>query len=222
MGKRVTTPNQEKFLNFVTSVPTLVDNFYFTGGTALAKYYLSHRFSEDLDFFSQEEVEPDKIVPFIHQAKEGLGFRRFDFQQAFNRNIFQLIFPKSKFLKVEFTYFPFEQINKPKSVDGLPVDSLLDIAVNKVFTIAQKPRGRDYFDLYTILHKQKDWNIYDLLKKARAKFDWHIDWLQFGSQLMKVEEARDDPILVGQKYHHAKIDNYFLGLSKEIGQRVVK
>ncbi|MDI6732200.1 MAG: nucleotidyl transferase AbiEii/AbiGii toxin family protein [Candidatus Margulisbacteria bacterium] len=28
-----------------------VDNFYLSGGTALAKYYFQHRNSEDLDFF---------------------------------------------------------------------------------------------------------------------------------------------------------------------------
>jgi|LSQX01.2.fsa_nt_gb hypothetical protein len=34
--------------------------FYLTGGTALSRYYLSHRYSEDLDFFchDQEDFEP--------------------------------------------------------------------------------------------------------------------------------------------------------------------
>jgi predicted nucleotidyltransferase component of viral defense system len=110
MGKSVTTLEQESFLKYFASVPSFVNHFYFTGGTALAKYYLQHRFSEDLDFFSQQEINPAQITPYIHQAQKNTGFQRFDFQQSFNRNIYQLIFPKDKFLKVEFTYFPFEPI----------------------------------------------------------------------------------------------------------------
>ncbi|MBI4359070.1 MAG: nucleotidyl transferase AbiEii/AbiGii toxin family protein, partial [Candidatus Nealsonbacteria bacterium] len=48
MGKKVTTSEQEKFLDFVSVTPELGENFYFTGGTALNKFYLRHRFSEDL------------------------------------------------------------------------------------------------------------------------------------------------------------------------------
>jgi len=36
-------------------------NFYFSGGTALAYYYLEHRKSEDLDFFSEVEFDPQSL-----------------------------------------------------------------------------------------------------------------------------------------------------------------
>ena len=49
---------------------------------------------------------------------------------------------------MEFTYFPFERIEKKEKIGNLYIDSLLDIAVNKVFTIYQKPRARDFIDLY--------------------------------------------------------------------------
>jgi hypothetical protein len=41
-------------------------DYYLTGGTALAFYY-QHRFSEDLDFFSQryKQQQPDEIMSFI-------------------------------------------------------------------------------------------------------------------------------------------------------------
>ncbi|MDP2654368.1 MAG: nucleotidyl transferase AbiEii/AbiGii toxin family protein [Candidatus Omnitrophota bacterium] len=47
-------------------------DYYLTGGTALA-FYFEHRFSEDLDFFSQKykKSDPDKIMKFI---KEETGF----------------------------------------------------------------------------------------------------------------------------------------------------
>ena len=52
---------QKKALNlFKTSV--LAKNFYLAGGTALAEYYLQHRKSEDLDFFTQVESLYDIAV----------------------------------------------------------------------------------------------------------------------------------------------------------------
>ena len=39
---------QDKFLNWWTNLGL---PFYLTGGTALGRYYLEHRSSEDLDFF---------------------------------------------------------------------------------------------------------------------------------------------------------------------------
>jgi hypothetical protein len=42
-------------------------DFYLTGGTALAEFYLQHRLSEDLDFFSEQEVESQAIAVFWKQ-----------------------------------------------------------------------------------------------------------------------------------------------------------
>lgn len=221
MGKKIITLQQEKFLTFFASQPVLAKDFYFTGGTALSKFYLQHRLSEDLDFFSEKEFNPKEISPFLHQAQIALGFKKIDYQQSFNRFIFHLIFSPKMFLKTEFTYFPFSQIEKPKKKEGILVDSLIDIAVNKTFTIAQNPRGRDFFDLFLILRKRK-WSIFDLLKKARIKFDWHLDWLQFGSQLLKVTELKDDPIIQNELFELSEINNFFLNLSKKIENKVLK
>ncbi|MEK7458532.1 MAG: nucleotidyl transferase AbiEii/AbiGii toxin family protein, partial [Patescibacteria group bacterium] len=52
MGKTILTPNQHKLLECAAQSSGIVDTFYLTGGTALAEFYLHHRLSEDLDFFS--------------------------------------------------------------------------------------------------------------------------------------------------------------------------
>ncbi|MFZ1019900.1 MAG: hypothetical protein WAN61_02835 [Minisyncoccia bacterium] len=44
---------------------------------------------------------------------------------------------ENDFIKTEFTYFPFPVIEKGENIGNLKIDSLLDIAVNKVFTIYQ-------------------------------------------------------------------------------------
>ena len=54
---KILTPQQESFLNLVGEEKSIRDNFYFTGGTPLAAFYLKHRLSEDIDLFSEEEVD---------------------------------------------------------------------------------------------------------------------------------------------------------------------
>lgn len=49
----------------------------------------------------------------------------------------------------------------------MSIDSLKDIAVNKLFTIYQNPRGRDFYDIYFILKKQTEWSLEQLIKLAR-------------------------------------------------------
>jgi len=123
-------------------------------------------------------------------------------------------------LKVEFTYFPFERIEKNKSVNELVVDSLKDIAVNKIFTISQKPRGRDFYDVYFILKKAK-FKIEDLLRLARIKFDWHIDYLQFGANLLEVLKLKDDPILKDKKVTFVEINDFFEKEAKKFEKKIL-
>jgi predicted nucleotidyltransferase component of viral defense system len=194
MGQEILTLHQKKFLEFVSQEKSLYQHFYLSGGTALAAFYLNHRISEDLDFFSQTEFNPLAIDAVLKKAKPKLGFASLDFQQSFNRNLFFLRLRNAKPLKVEFTYFPFEPLQKPKRFGKLNIDSLLDIAVNKAFTIAQQPRARDFIDLYCIFQKTP-LTFKGLLKKARLKFDWHIDPIQLGSQLIKADEISDLPVM---------------------------
>jgi len=57
-------PLQDKILNVIAACDT---NFYLTGGTVLGRWYLHHRFSDDLDFFVNAAVD------FPDQANRALG-----------------------------------------------------------------------------------------------------------------------------------------------------
>ena len=192
----ILTPQQKLALKLISQT-NLAKEFYFSGGTALSHYYLQHRKSEDLDFFRGEEFDPQNITISIKSLQDKMGFKNFDYQSSFNRNLFFLKFLDNYILKLEFTYYPFTQIEKPKLLDGLLVDSVIDIATNKLFTIVQKPRGRDYFDLYFIIQKY-GFSIEDLRMKAKIKFDWHVDPLQLASRLFEVDTHLDDPITEGE------------------------
>ena len=55
MGKMpLFTQEQKLIFDQIKNNQYLTDNFYFTGGTALSYFYLNHRYSEDMDFFSEK------------------------------------------------------------------------------------------------------------------------------------------------------------------------
>lgn len=219
MGKKVLSNDQEKFLALFAKNAILSSHFVLSGGTALAGFYIFHRYSEDLDFFSQNEFEPQQIFPFLKTFLKPLGYKKVEYQQSFNRNLYFLV-KERNVLKTEFTYFPFEPIQKPKMKMGILLESLKDIAVNKIFTIYQKPRMRDFIDLYAIIHKER-WNIPSLLKLARTKFDIHIDPLQWGSQLLKVATLQDYPRMIA-KMNFGDVKNYFIKEAKSTGKNWLK
>lgn len=194
LNNNILSRRQVDFLEKIGEEKELSKNFYLTGGTPLAAFYLNHRYSEDLDFFSEREIDVLSINVFLQKSKKELGIIKIDYEQSFNRNLFFLHFP-DEILKTEFTFFPFVRIESSIKHYGVDTDSLLDIAVNKLFTIYQRVKARDYIDLFFIC-KEKGYLVVDLIKKAKIKFDWHIDPLQLGTQFIKVEKAEDWPKMI--------------------------
>lgn len=212
MAGTILTPIQKQILRDLSQDKTFTGNFYLTGGTALSEFYLHHRLSEDLDFFTEVEVDKiwlntvaTKISKVIKASK--------DIQESFNRN---LVFfnANNQIIKTEFTYFPMTLIKKPLLINGIPIDSEIDIATNKFFTIYQKPSARHFIDLFLLL-TTKNYSWEQLRKLARIKFDTHIDPIQLGSQLMKVQSVSDLPKML-IKLPESKWRKYFLQKAKDL------
>lgn len=218
MEPKILTDRQLSFLREAGKNKDIKNNFFLTGGTALAAFYLHHRYSEDLDFFSEKEIDVLALGIFMKENKKSLGFVEIDFQQSNNRNLFFLLF-NGETLKTEFTYFPFTRIEKGVEVDGIILDSLLDIAVNKLFTIYQRTKARDYIDLYCIC-KEKKFSITELTEKARIKFDWHIDPLQLGTQFIKSKEAEDYPRMI-TKLSKEEWQEFFITEAKKLEGKIL-
>ena len=215
----ILTQDQIVLLKKIASVPFFKEHFYLTGGTPLAAFYLRHRYSEDLDFFSEQEIDVMALQTFFKSIKKEFDILEIDYQQSFNRNLFFLKL-KSGALKTEFTYFPFTRIEKGGERFGVSVDSLLDIAVNKLFTIYQRTKARDYIDLYCICKKHA-FTIAELVKKARIKFDTHIDSLQLGTQFIKAKEAVDYPRML----HDISVQEwqeFFLQEAKKLQPQIIE
>lgn len=218
MSLTILTERQKQFLQLLAKQKNLVSQFYLSGGTALTEYYIPYRYSEDLDFFSLEPVDSEVIAVFLRSIKDELGFEKVESNTSFNRNLFFLNFGEEK-LKTEFTYFPFPPIEEPILKDGIRIDSLVDIATNKLFTIYQNPRARDFTDLFMICRKEH-FEINDLVKKARVKFDWQIDPIKLGSQFLLVKELKDYPRLI-EKLKPSEWEKFFLDEARRLGSEIV-
>ncbi len=210
----ILSKNQINILSLLSNEKLIVESFYLSGGTALAEFYLQHRLSEDLDFFSEKEFDPLFVSSTFKKIQENAGIRKVNYEQSFNRNLFFLEL-KDDNIKTEFTYFPFVRIESKKKLGNLYIDSLIDIAVNKVFTIYQKPRSRDFIDLYLILKKEKTWSIDSLIEKAQIKFDNYINPIQLSGQFMKSEVLKDYPNMI-ERIDDKEWQSFFIREAKRL------
>lgn len=215
----IITKTQKKVLDIFSDNQYLTENFCLSGGTALAGFYLPYRYSEDLDFFSQDEVNIQDITTFLKSIKSKIDYNQFDINTGFNRNLVFLHFA-TEILKLEFTYYPFLPIESPSLYKNIKVDAVLDIAINKLFTIYQKPRSRDFIDLYMIQEKYH-YKTSDLVKKAKLKFDWHVDNLKLGSQFLLCTELLDYPNLI-TPINPSLWQQHFLNQAKQLEEQIFR
>lgn len=185
----------------------------------MAAFYLHHRLSEDLDFFNEnEEVNLRVITQILGKFKKKIKITKIEQRSIFGIHNFFFHFPDKEVLKVDFSYYPFPRIAKGIKFKNIIVDSDYDIAVNKVHTIAMQPRARDYIDIYFLV-KEKDYSFMDLLMKAKAKFDWHIDPVQLGTQLLQAQHVKDFPRML-KKINHQEWQDFFVREAKRLEREV--
>lgn len=224
MGQDILTPAQTILLGEISQYLPLTKRFYLTGGTALAAFYLHHRISEDLDFFSEEEFDTTYITIFLRKNKEKIGFQKFDLQRKQNRFIYFLLFKKER-LKVDFAFYPYPRIRADlgKKFGSLDIDSVFDIATNKVFTLFQHPRLRDYIDLYFIFKEHPDFSLEDLVAYTRNKFDFVVDSKELAKNFLKVldlDKADFPRMLV--PFERKEMEEFFLKLAKSLEKEIFK
>lgn len=148
--------------------------YAWTGGTALA-YKLRHRLSEDLDFFSLDLYPDEFVLAEINKIKKKLKMSSVKNLLNKNRNLFTLQ-RGAQILKLEFVYFPFENLQKPQKIKefNLKASSVLDLAVNKLFALYERAEAKDVFDLY-FLFTEKKYSLNFLIKNIQKKFGVEID-----------------------------------------------
>lgn len=218
MGK-VSFNNQKQVLIFneAASDEFLKTHFYFTGGTALSAFYLQHRVSEDLDFFSEHQFDTQLIIDKISNWGGKYGFE-FKSKETGSVRVYNLTFSDKETLKVDFVTYPHKLIEKGIIYNGFSIDSLTDIAVNKLLTINQRTEVKDFVDLYFLLKKLTVW---DLMEGLRIKFRMKTEPFIVGSDFMKVDEFQNMPkMIIPLDLSDLRI--FFRQKAKELGSQAVE
>ena len=224
MGKTILTFTQSHFLELAQSDKSIIANFYLTGGTALSAFYYFHRESQDLDLFCERrEVDPVAVDAFLKKIKRKFGIKEIKKSQFLGLVSRLLVLKNREILKVDFNYYPFLRIDRGVKFKNLEVDSVYDIATNKVHTIFMRPRIRDYVDLYFIL-TQEDYSLDRLIIDAKAKFDWHIDRVNLASQFSRVTDflrTKELPKML-VPFNPKEMEKFFLKLAKGMKKEIFK
>ena len=152
--------------------------------------------------------------------KNTLNISQISHEALFGFNFFNLTFNNNETLKVDFSYFPSERIEKGITWKGLTIDSLYDLAVNKFHTIGTSPRGRDYVDLYMIL-KKEPWRLEQIRKDAAIKHGIRLDTIHLSRQFLRVVEFKDIPKML-VPYDKKEMEEFFLGLAKNLEKDIFK
>ena len=226
MGKTILTPKQLNFLELAQAQTSIVRNFYLTGGTALSEFYFKHRLSEDIDLFSEKEVKPTPVRAFLEGISEKLGICRVTEENYLGLYTYKLLFRDGKSLKVDFSYYPFPQIEKGTKFGNLEVSSMYDIAVNKLHTISQRFQNRDYVDLYFIFNKT-EYSPQKYLERMRldsqAKFDWPLEAKNLAAAFLKVKDIKRSELphmLV--PFDNKAMEEFFIKLAKSLEKDIFK
>jgi len=91
---KILTEKQELLISHLPD--EIRTNYYLAGGTALSAFYLGHRRSEDMDFFTDAE---EKMAPieFLTGIIKGLpSLDQIHFERLFDRRIFVASFKDSQ------------------------------------------------------------------------------------------------------------------------------
>lgn len=220
MGKSILTAKQLDFLELAQAQSSINKNFYLTGGTALSEFYFQHRLSEDIDLFSEKEVNTRAIEAFLQEISSKLGISKIIKQNYLGLYTYKLEYKDGDVLKVDFNYYPFPRIEKGVYFGKLEVSSIYDIAVNKIHTVAMRTRIRDYIDLYFIFnyseYKPKEY-LYRLRIDSQAKFDWPLEVKNLAAAFLKVKDLTkgDFPKML-VPFDEKKMETFFLQLAKSL------
>jgi Nucleotidyl transferase AbiEii toxin, Type IV TA system len=164
-GKGLLTPIQRSFLELFAKIPDQ-EQFYLTGGTALAEYYLGHRLSFDLDFFTGID---GLVLPISFQIENASHEHDLNIKviRRFSSYVELLVENRDNSLKIDLALdSPFRFKQPIISSEGVFVNDYEDLRVDKLLAYFGRAEPRDAMDLFYILKKE---SIDDLITLASQK-----------------------------------------------------
>jgi predicted nucleotidyltransferase component of viral defense system len=147
--------------------------FYLTGGTALSRCYLNHRYSDDLDLFVNSDPAFKKYIKlfldYFHQSRAETRIKLVTERTSISDDYAQFfVYTDKTELKLDFVNdleVRFESILSDKKLGK--VDSIRNILSNKISAL-YRFEIKDYADIWCIAKNYK-FNWRQLINEAKQK-----------------------------------------------------
>ncbi len=202
-------PLQDKVLSIIDSLGT---SFYLTGGTALSRFHFKHRYSDDLDFFVNNDPEFQNYVKQVIKAIAVQGIKHVIEKR--DESFCRLTIEDT--LKVDFVndvpaYYGAVELRM--SGPYSKIDNPMNILANKVTAFSDRDEPKDISDIWIISKNLPiDWKTvftaadskaaginapviakkieeYDLISLGRIKWINRPTDEEFKSDMVKVVEG---------------------------------
>jgi predicted nucleotidyltransferase component of viral defense system len=158
---------QDKVLDIVFDVE---DEFYLTGGTALSRFYYAKRYSDDLDFFTNNSQRYSYAVKNIISSLS----KNFKIDYEINSRDF-IRLKIDSILQVDFVNDRVVRYKEPLILDnGYKIDNIENILSNKLTAIIGRDNPKDIFDIY-LIDKYNSIDFEEIIKIAQDKMHFSKD-----------------------------------------------
>ncbi|MEI6435426.1 MAG: nucleotidyl transferase AbiEii/AbiGii toxin family protein [Bacteroidota bacterium] len=141
--------------------------FYLTGGAALARFYLNHRHSPDIDLFANRDERftdaSDKILTILKTQ-----FHISDNKTVRYPDFIRLWISENEEMKIELINNIAELRVIPVISGAIPVDTVENILANKINTLVERNDPKDLFDVVSIA-SDFSFNWRDIFSHAQDK-----------------------------------------------------
>jgi hypothetical protein len=139
-------PFQDEVLRVITRLDT---GFYLTGGTAASRGYLEHRYSDDLDFFVNDEPDFNLWVDRVVQALNASGGWKLEVVSRFDRFVRLNVVRSELVLKLEFVNDVPSHVGEVTTHRVLgKLDSAENILANKLTALMAREEPKDLADVW--------------------------------------------------------------------------
>jgi hypothetical protein len=154
------TPETKEAFRLISKL-NIIHRFYIAGGTGLALYF-GHRFSVDLDYFSQE---PDSVGPDERNILRDI-LTDPSLSITFDKNTTFI----ANWRGVGLSFFRLPQyplVQPPLLLEGVPIARIEEIGAMKLAAAIDRGTRKDLVDLYFILQHS---TLENLLQVASIKY----------------------------------------------------
>lgn len=206
-------PHQITILKLFFATP-FAQSFFLTGGTALSAFYLAHRESQDLDFFSLEPFETLQLRTTMQEIAEKIGA---EMTLAVRSQTFNELYLEHKTerwrQKIDIVQEQPKRFGETVMIETVCVDALINIATNKILAVFGRLEPKDYIDLY-IICTTTNFTFEKLFELAKEK-DTGLNEFYFANTILNSEQLNTLPA-IKIPFNKKAMIKFYLDLSRKL------